>query len=77
MKPSQDCPQLGRYADDLVEARKAKQLQRAQALDLLQDLNMFGARGRVREGLREIVSGWNGGREGCPRCRRCCHMPAL
>lgn len=31
-----------RYADQLVEARKAKQLTKEQAYDLLQDLNMFG-----------------------------------
>ncbi len=31
-----------RYADQLVEARKAKQLTKDQAYDLLQDLNMFG-----------------------------------
>lgn len=38
----QDCPQVDKYADQLVEARKAKQLTREGAIDMLQDLNMFG-----------------------------------
>ena len=39
----QDCPELPKYVDALVEAREAKSLSRDAALDMLADLNMFGA----------------------------------
>ncbi|KAL4444345.1 hypothetical protein ABPG75_012082 [Micractinium tetrahymenae] len=52
-----DCPQVDKYADQLVEARKAKQLTREGAIDLLQDLNMFGTM-MVRSGDADgMVSG--------------------
>ena len=48
-------PAVSRYADQLVEARKAKQLSREGALDLLQDLNMFGAPAGPGTGLRVVL----------------------
>ncbi|PRW56388.1 phosphate acetyltransferase isoform A [Chlorella sorokiniana] len=50
-------PLVEKYADQLVEARKAKQLTKEQAYDLLQDLNMFGTM-MVRSGDADgMVSG--------------------
>ncbi|PSC72597.1 phosphate acetyltransferase [Micractinium conductrix] len=52
-----DSPETQKYADQLVEARKAKQLTREGALELLQDLNMFGTM-MVRSGDADgMVSG--------------------
>jgi hypothetical protein len=41
---------VSKYADQLVEARKAKQLTREAAMDLLADLNMFGKQAGAEEG---------------------------
>ena len=52
---------MSKYADQLVEARKAKQLTREGAIDLLADLNMFG---EPCTGSREkLYLGWQEG--GC------------
>ena len=66
----QDCPQLQRYADELVEARKAKALSRDAALDMLADLNMFGV--CVWCGGGSGVVGWRvGGGGGGGRVLHC------
>ena len=62
-------PLARRYADQLVEARKAKQLTKEQAYDLLQDLNMFGGL------IRMFATGLNS-RRNVRVCVTCCRPSA-